>query len=152
EERATLIRGYYQEFLNRQPGQAEVDIWLRAFNAGLTAEAVESQIAGSLEAYSNQGLVPVQWLRSMYELLLGRDLDPGSNAFLAFLQGGAPRSAVVGLILSSDEFRSNLIAATYRTYLGRQVTPGELNDWLTWMRGFPAANTPISPTEGFVVG
>jgi hypothetical protein len=151
EERGNLIRSYYLKYLGRGADQNEVDLWLRGFAAGMSTDAVQSQIAGSIEAFQDQNQDPAQWLNKVFRELLGRDAA-GADLFLNLLRSGTPRAFIVLAILGSAEYRGNVIASAYQTYLGRQASAAEIQGWLGWMSRFPAGVGPLGATERFQVG
>jgi hypothetical protein len=130
ERRTKLIQDWYRRFLGRPAGPADLSFWLTVFGAGRSAEFVESEIAGSLEAYGRQGQDPARWLNTAYRWLLGRDRGPAENSLLNLLRLGTSRSQVVLILLSGSEYRVNLITGAYRTYLGRSPGAREVALWL----------------------
>ena len=68
----------------------------------------------------------------LYEDVLGRAADPaGLNNFLAQLSAGTTRTAVAGELLTSTEYRRDLIASFYQEYLGRSADAGGFATFLS---------------------
>jgi hypothetical protein len=68
-----------------------------------------------------------------YDDLLGRPVDAAGLAFwTAFLNGGGTRGQVVQALVSSGEYRADLVGSMYRAYLHRAADPGglALGTWL----------------------
>src|SRR5262249_44757561 len=64
------------------------------------------------------------WVKLLYKDLLGR--TPGNaevNSWVAALQTGLSRDAVVGGFLRSDEYYSRLVAGYFQKYLNRAPDP-----------------------------
>jgi hypothetical protein len=75
-----------------------------------------------------------RYVTSVYGHLFNRSPDPGGlNGWSSALRSGTPYSAVSNAITSSAEFRSGLIADSYRRYLGREPEAAGLNGWLSAM-------------------
>lgn len=68
---------------------------------------------------------------ALYEDLLGRLADPGGLVtWQAALSSGESRSQVALAILSSQEYRTDLITAYYEKFLDRAPDPAGLSTWL----------------------
>jgi subtilisin family serine protease len=75
-----------------------------------------------------------EYVTRVYEDLFEREPDAAGLAhWTAALNSGTPRRAVADAITSSTEFRSRLIAESYRTYLDREPDRAGLSGWLTAM-------------------
>lgn len=69
---------------------------------------------------------------ALYEDLLGRQPDPaGLASWQAALTSGVSRSQVAASILSSQEYRTDLITGYYEKFLHRAPDPGGLATWLS---------------------
>jgi hypothetical protein len=85
----------------------------------------------SPEYFGKSGGANDAWLNQVYEDILGRPRDPGSQSLLTSLNnGGASRQQVAGMILSSSEFRTRLVGSYYVTYLGRLPGAEEAGRWV----------------------
>jgi hypothetical protein len=68
---------------------------------------------------------------SLYEHVLGRAADAaGLSIYEAQLSAGIPRSAVAEELLTSTEYRRDLIATYYQQYLGRPADSGGIATFL----------------------
>jgi virginiamycin B lyase len=73
----------------------------------------------------------VRFLERVYEVLLGRGLDPlGAKAWRSQLDQGVSREVVVQQIEGSTEYRTDLIENLYTSLLGRKAEPQGLTAWL----------------------
>jgi hypothetical protein len=145
EYKAILVRGYYQTYLHRAATDAEVAAKVSAMLAGKSDESVIADVVSSDEYF--QGLASGkndQWLDHAYVDVLHRPRDLSSNAFLNGLNAGTlTLNLVATALLVSPEYRGNLIAKLYNTYLHRNkpVPPpagdGEVGFWVGMMaKGF----------------
>jgi hypothetical protein len=79
---------------------------------------------------------------ALYEDVLGRTADAsGLSTYLDQLSGGTPRSAIAEELLTSAEYRSDLVASYYLQYLGRPADGGGISTFLTlFAQGADAEN------------
>jgi subtilisin family serine protease len=87
---------------------------------------------------SSGPVVPVdvvaRYVTRVYDDLFERSPDPsGLASWITALDGGTPYGAVSRAITASAEFRSGLIADSYRRYLGREPDGAGLRSWLGQM-------------------
>ena len=76
------------------------------------------------------------FLCSAYEDLLGRAPDPGGLSFWdAQLAGGTSRTTVAYDIVTSSEYRSDLVNGYYEAFLGRARDAGGLSYWMAQLNG-----------------
>jgi hypothetical protein len=126
-----VIAGYYQTFLNRQAGPAELQSWLNTLRqTGQSFEAVGEEILESQEYF---GMVQptTSYLTGLYQTLLGRPLDAGAlTDWEPLIQYGAPFPDISTGIWQSAEHRSREITQYYATYLHRTPSATELAGWL----------------------
>jgi Domain of unknown function (DUF4214)/Fibronectin type III domain len=87
-----------------------------------------------------------QYITHVYSNLFNRAPDPaGLTGWTGKLNAGTPRVAVANAITSSTEYRSTLIAVSYRHYLGRTPDPVGLKGWLGAMgRGWTMSKMEAS--------
>ena len=75
---------------------------------------------------------PVNFLGSVWQDLLGRDITPGEKAStLDFLDGGGSRTQVAQIVLNSGEYRTRLAQSLFQQFLGRAATQTEVNFFLS---------------------
>ncbi|MGD0256192.1 MAG: DUF4214 domain-containing protein [Acidimicrobiales bacterium] len=86
---------------------------------------------------------------SAYEVLLGRAPDSSGAAFWnAQLAGGASRSAVAYGIVTSSEYRSDLVNDYYETFLGRAPDSAGLSFWMAQLSTGVSDNSVLSGILG----
>jgi hypothetical protein len=74
------------------------------------------------------------FLNRVYQELLNRSADPtGMAGWLAAMNQGMTRSEVVAQIEASTEYRRDVVASYYHTYLGRSSSDAELNPWVAFL-------------------
>jgi hypothetical protein len=130
-----LIISDYQKYLSRSPSAAEINGWLVRFIQGsLTDEALIATLLASPEYFNgptkgggtNQG-----WITSVYGDIFSRAPDPSAQtAVLAQLNAGFPLFNMAMFLLSSPEYRNNLVTGYYTKFLGRLPGNGETNIFL----------------------
>ncbi len=150
ENRSNLIRSYYQVYLGRNPSQDEINLWLGGLKDLSTPEQVRGQFASSPEYFAKQGGTNNKWLDQMYRDLLGRERDPGSQAFLdALNQGTKVRQDIVALIQDSTEYRQRVVNTVFTTYLGRPAGAPDFAIWVPVVVGPKTASGTPAPSEQF---
>jgi len=86
---------------------------------------------------------------SAYEVLLGRAPDSSGAAFWnAQLAGGTSRSAVAYGIVTSSEYRSDLVNDYYETFLGRAPDSAGLSFWMAQLSAGVSDNSVLSGILG----
>lgn len=82
-------------------------------------------------ALSASTVTDTNFINQVYLDLLGRPVDPsGLSAGLAFLTSNSPQSYAL-TILDSTEYRTDLVAGYYQTYLGRTPSAMEVSGFVT---------------------
>jgi uncharacterized repeat protein (TIGR01451 family) len=151
EHRSDVISFYYTHYLGRKPAPSELSGWLTALTNGLTQEQVLADIVSSPEYFSKAGGTNQDWVNHVYPDVLGRPADPSTSTIVDDLNNGTLTLNQVALLLvGSTEFRTNLIAMTYTTYLGRSPGTNEINGWLPILGETPAGAGQPSPHEVFL--
>src|SRR5262249_23458812 len=100
EYRARLLRGYYQTYLHRaagQAGEAELRGWVAFLARGGQPEQVVAAFLGSSE-YAQTHASNTAWLDGVFQDVLGRGRDPGSQGLLDALGRGASRTQVAAVV------------------------------------------------------
>jgi GT2 family glycosyltransferase len=132
-----LIQALYRSAFGRSTDPAGLSYYLPRLKAGLPAEAVARELAGSeefLSRFGPSGLVDTKFLNDLYRNALGRPPDEaGLNWWLGEGEKGIKRFKVLAALASSDqvlkrfgqagfEFEKDIgiiIASLYRTAFGR---------------------------------
>ena len=134
--RTDLIRSYYKSYLGRGVDAGELATFLAQFSGGASNENVQADILGSTKFFNDAGRSSKGFLTALYSALLGRAPDSlGLALFTAQLSAGTSRTAVAHEILTSTEYRADLIRSYYKSYLGRAVHAGELATFLARFSG-----------------
>jgi hypothetical protein len=127
------VNGFYQKYLGRgaDPGALTSDI--AALRAGTTTdELLIANLVGSPEYLANHGSTNLSFLQAAYPDILGRMLDSsGQSTFMAQLQNGVSRTTVALELLTSNEYRTNLVGGFYTTYLGRTGSSTDIAGWVS---------------------
>ena len=134
EYRVKLISDYYQRFLRRSAGLADLSGWLGALQNGMTANALLANILASQE-YFARGTTDRGFVTNLYADLLGRaPTVTEAGYWTQALGSGFPRLGVTTAFIASDEYRVVLIGQLYTNLLHRSADAGGLSFWLTQVR------------------
>jgi uncharacterized delta-60 repeat protein len=149
-----FVRGVYNQYLDRQPSEAEVSQWAGVLFGPVTnpgpvgaAEQFLAFVLASSEFFRNSGNSSPGWLDHLYTRLLGRLPDAAGlqAALTTLLVGmGTPFEEQFGVggyqeqryeraarLAFFSEGLSKPIAEAYTTYLRRAATPEEIDRWAT---------------------
>jgi hypothetical protein len=131
EYRTDVVNGLYQKYLLRAADAGALAFWVPALQAGTaTDEQLIASLVGTQEYFTKHGGTNLSFLQAAYLDILGRPLDSSGQAYwLGQLQAGASRTTVATTLLSSLEYRSNLVSGFYTTYLGRSGSSGDIAYW-----------------------
>jgi hypothetical protein len=152
ERRSDLVTADYVKYLGRTPSAGEVAGWVAALQQGETPEQVVNAFVSSPEYFQKQGGTNSGWLNQLYQDLLGRAADPGSQGFLTQLNAGVGRPLIAAALLGSTEYRTDLITQVYTTSLQRQPGPADIQAWLPLLGQGSAGPGQPSPDEQFLTG
>jgi hypothetical protein len=132
-----LLEVWYPLFLHRSPGASELSFWTNKLVGGASNEAVMADLAASDEAFGQASESNAVWLSNLYHELLGRPIDStGLAHWSGMLSATADpaalnqRVAVALGVLSSNEYRTDLISADYHLLLDRAPDSTGLSTWL----------------------
>jgi uncharacterized protein GlcG (DUF336 family) len=122
ENRARETVFLYQEILHRNPDPAGFNGLTRFLSSGGTLEQASAILAGSAEYFQLHGSNAAGFLSALYADLLQRGIDPSGQAHFSRLLGSnTSRTQVAGAILSSAEYRQDVIDTFYVHFLGRHA-------------------------------
>jgi hypothetical protein len=125
EYRRDLIASYYQQYLGRPADAGGLATFLDLMSQGATAEDIQAAIVGSAEFANRSKGLDDGIVAALYQDLLNRPVDTaGLATFTGQLASGTTRSAVAEELLTSDEYRSDLIASYFHAYLDRPADGG----------------------------
>jgi hypothetical protein len=125
----------YMLLLKRAPDPTGLNCFLIDLQNGGTIEQMMADIAGSPEYFTKRAMGNNNtWLQTVYQDLLGRPIDPtGQMFFSQQLANGATRGQVALGILTSMEYRQNLVTTAYHAFLRRDPDPTGLANWVIFL-------------------
>ncbi|HVX63016.1 MAG TPA: DUF4214 domain-containing protein, partial [Pirellulales bacterium] len=126
------VSSVYSRYLHRAADPGGLSFFSQLFLQGVTVEQMSAMLAGSTEFYTVQGGGTNDgFLNALYEDALGRPVDPDGLAWgSAQLAGGVSRTTVALQVLSTTEYRQDVVQAAYQQFLGRAADPGGLSYWV----------------------
>jgi len=151
------IRLYYAA-LTRAPDYAGLQNWVNALDAGvLTLPGAADLFASSAEFVLRYGALDnTGYVQQLYRNVLGREAEPAGLAnWVAYLNGGASRGAVLVGFSESTEFKNNLafqveVLRMYFLLLQRMPTTAELQTWIGFLKGYDQTDTLFA--QGYPAG
>jgi hypothetical protein len=137
EARDHLVKSWYVAFLGRPAQGGEEQGWVNALLQGQSEEQVLSQILASQEFYGQRaqtlgfgGTADQNYVRALYQLLLGRAAGDGEVAYWVDVLATQGRQGVALGFLGSQEFRTDQFEGYYDALLHRPSDPGGLSGWV----------------------
>jgi hypothetical protein len=132
EYRTDQVKYIYLRYLGRGADPAGLAAFVSFLEQGGTVEQLMALVFGSAEYYQNRGGGTHDgFLKAIYLDLLNRAVDSGGQAgWNQAFANGASTYQIAGAILTSQEYRQDLITSWYVKYLNRQPDSGGLNGWL----------------------
>ncbi len=126
------VEQLYQRYLHRSADGGGLDFFSAQLEGGKTIEQISAELAGSDEFFSAQGGGTNDgFLNAVYEDALERPIDPTGLAWWnSVLAGGATRTQVVDQILTTQEYRQDVVKLAYEHLLERQADTGGLDAWV----------------------
>jgi hypothetical protein len=132
EYRAALVASMYDAYLGRTPTSTELAVRVASLAGGATDEEVRASVLGSAEYFENRGgTTLVGWLQALFLDVLGRALDPQSQAFYVALAGSETRDEIALDVLTSSEARTRLVTGLFEQFLHRDPSPSELQVFMS---------------------
>jgi FKBP-type peptidyl-prolyl cis-trans isomerase len=130
EYRNDVVGQLYEKYLNRAADPAGLSFWSAALASESEAQ-VAAGIIASAEFYNAAGGTASGFLSALYQDALGRAVDSsGEAAYTALLDAGTSRATVANDVLTSPEYRTDLVEGFYETYLHRAADAGGLSYWV----------------------
>jgi hypothetical protein len=125
------VNAYYPKYLGRAADSSGLAGSVAVLTDGATDEQVIAGLVGSAEYFANNGGTTASFVSAAFRDILGRTLsDPTGEAFFAAqIQAGASRTTVALELLTSAEYRTDLVASYYSTFLGRSGSTNEIKLW-----------------------
>lgn len=127
------VEGLYQRYLHRAADPVGLSNFSNQLLQGDTIEQISASIAGSQEFYVTQGGgTNAGFLNALYEDALGRPIDPFALSWWQFNMAlGASPTQVARVVLSTPEYRRDVVQEAYRDLLGREADPLAVVHWVT---------------------
>ncbi len=147
--------GYFPHFLGRSASPSDLSFWVGQLQAGMTNEQAIATIVGSAEYFSTKGHNNITtFVQAGYEDILGRAADTGGlNLYVNALNAGTlTRTAVATILLSSNEYRTNLVNADFQTYLNRPTGPNDISFWVGQLQAGATDEQLITRIGGSIEG
>jgi uncharacterized delta-60 repeat protein len=126
ESRQKIVRNAYSEYLHRQPDQQGLFAWASYLAMGGTPTGLAIALASSPEFFDVEGASTADgFLDALYQSALNRSVDSAARLFWnqLFDQMGTTDQVAVA-VFSSPEYRSDLVAEGYHTFLRREGDSG----------------------------
>jgi uncharacterized protein GlcG (DUF336 family) len=125
EYRGSQLQSIYGTFLHRPADSFGAGAFSAFLAAGGTVEQVEAILAGSPEYFQGRaGGSTDGFLNALYQDALQRAVDAsGRAAFSQQLSSGVSRTQVALTILTSAEYRQDLVQSFYQQFLHRSADP-----------------------------
>jgi subtilisin-like proprotein convertase family protein len=166
EARDFLVKGWYQTYLKRTAMRGEEAPFVRLLVSGMTEEQTLSILLGSAEYFLKSAAVVgattpsnTTFVQALYIQLLNRQPGAGEiNLWTSLLNQGVSRQQVANALLTSREYREDVVAGFYVNLLRRPTLPArsEVDAWalspldLTSIRvGFEASAEYFFRVTGF---
>lgn len=127
----TVITGFYQDTLLRQPDAAGLGGWVAAAQAGMPVAQIAAAFYSSPEYFESVGQGDhATWVADLYRKLLLREPDrAGLDGWVRALQAGMPRDVLSFGFYQSSETIGVRIDHLYERLLGRGPEAGAIPNW-----------------------
>ncbi|HEV3439328.1 MAG TPA: DUF4214 domain-containing protein, partial [Gemmata sp.] len=130
EYQSDEVNHMYETLLNRPVDAGSLGFWVGVL-AKSGVEKTEADIAGSAEFFNDAGGTDTGFISLLYHDLLKRNIDPtGAATYGHELAGGMSRSEVAFQVLTSTEYRIDLVESYYSQFLDRPADPAGLRAWV----------------------
>jgi hypothetical protein len=131
-DRPVIIGALFNEYLHRTASQSEVAYWTQFLASGGTDEQLRAALIGSAEYLTTRGGGTTPgFLGSLYCDVLGRAIDPAEQqTWEQALGAGTSRPQVALDVLSSAEYRGDLVQDFYLRFLRRPPSASERATWI----------------------
>lgn len=126
-----IVRGLYEDTLDREPDAAGLAFWVGRIRSGSRSVAsVAASFYASPEYYRTiGGGTDTSWVTDLYRKVLHRDPDPSGLAHWVAKTRARGRQHVATAIYGSPESRRDRVGALYLALLGRGPDPSGLAYW-----------------------
>jgi len=146
EYRTGLVQGLYSQLLHRSADAAGLAAFTNFLGLGGTPEQVAALLAGSPEYFQSRGGSSNDgFLNALYADVLHRTVDAGGRTSFDQLLGmGVSRIYVANVILTSQEYRQDLVQSYYQRFLHRAADTAGLTGFVSILQSGGTDNTVIA--------
>ena len=131
----SIVRGFYQRALGREPDSGGLAFWVSQIRSGRrTVAGVATEFFGSGEFVSSRESVEA-WVSDLYRVVLGRDAAASEAAYWAARARTRSPIYVAGQVYGSAESRRDRVTALYQHLLARAPDPAGLTFWTDRLGG-----------------
>lgn len=135
EYKTDEVSQIYQTYLNRTPDLASWNFWVGQLGTQ-SVEQVTASIIGSAEFFQDAGGTNEDFLKLLYKDALDRSLDPSGEAYYGGqLDAGVSRVDVADEILTSNEYRVDLVNSDYEQFFHQPADPSGMTFWVGQLDG-----------------
>jgi hypothetical protein len=128
EYRTNEVKSLYRHYLQREADAAGLQLFVNFLQHGGTVQQVAQALISSQEYFVLHGGTNYTFVEALYEDVLDRRAGKyGLDVLSQTLAGSGSRAAAAGMVLSSQEYTSNLVESYYQEYLGRAIDPSGVN-------------------------
>jgi hypothetical protein len=137
ERRAVIVGSLYNAYLHRSPGPADLNGFEQFLAGGGTDEQLGAMLLGSSEyMISRGGGTNDGFLTALYCDALNRSIDTAAlHGWEQAIANGTTRQQVAQAVLSSPEYRSDLVEELYLRFLRRMPSPTDRAFWVGQLNG-----------------
>lgn len=131
----TIITGFYQGMLGRNPDPGGYGYWMNELRRGRTTANIAANFYGSNENYQAAGGNMTDWLTALYRAILDRTPDQsGLNYWTSQRARGVTLDRIAYRIYQSDESLRDRVDALYAKLLGRAPDAAGRTYWMNRLR------------------
>jgi hypothetical protein len=147
QPQGSWIRALYQDVLARSAGPAEVTLWLKNMEQGMSMGTIATIVVNSSEANAQlvstpqfpPGAARVGNIQGYYQHFLNRNPSSGeAGVWVNALNSGASRTSIIMGFLTSGEYynlaggtNSGFVTKVYNDLLGRPASSSDISFWLS---------------------
>ncbi len=129
EHRSNQVQGFYQTYLERTASAAEVNGWVKWYQAGATDFQIQDAFLSSNEYLALHPPI-ASLISGLYVSILNRAVDAaGMATWTAQFMASVPRQQIVMAMLTSAESTQGIATTDYLQYLGRGPDAAGLAFW-----------------------
>ena len=131
-----VVKGLYLHYLKRAADSMGLQSWTGLLAGGGAIEHVIDGLVSSQEYFALQGNSNSGFVKGLYQDILGRTASPGEvQSWVNALSGGTTGAQVAMGLLTSLEYRDNLVDTYYIEFLRRPADSSGEAGWATALAG-----------------